>query len=328
MKIAIDAMGADNGVYPIVEGVREALKNKDFFAYLVGDSEQISEALKQNKSSRIEIVHCQDFIRMEEQASAAAKRKESSIYVAMEMCKEKKADALISAGHSGATMSLATLRLGRINGVSRPAICTMMPTISERPSLVLDVGANTDCKPEFLVDFALMGYEYAKSVLGYPNPRVGLLSNGEEDTKGNELVKETFKILKDYDFFKGNVEGNDIFNASVDVVVCDGYTGNIALKVSEGVASSVSYLLKKEIKKSYFSMLMASLLKGAFSSLKQKMDYAEYGGAPLLGINGNVIISHGKSNARAIECAIYQAIRTIESDVSNKIQNAMKKRLS
>ena len=323
IKIAIDAMGADHGVQPIIDGLLAALKQEAFFAYLIGDCKLINQHLKVAHKN-IEIIHCDDYIRMEEQASVAARRKESSIYVAMELLKNNQADALISAGHSGATMSLATLRLGRIAGVSRPAICTMMPTIKKQPSLILDAGANTDCKPEFLKHFAIMGYEYAKNVLGYADPRVGLLANGEEDSKGNELTKEAFKLLRPYSFFKGNVEGNDIFNGSVDVIVCDGYSGNIVLKASEGVASSVFTLLKSEIKKSPLAMLGALLLKSSFKVLKQQTDYAEYGGAPLLGVNGNVIISHGKSNARAIECAIYQALKTKRTEINQEIVRAFK----
>lgn len=321
IKVVIDAMGADYGVQPIIDGLREALKKRDLFAYLVGDSKMIYQCLGESHKN-IEVVHCDDYIRMEEHASVAARRKESSIYVAMELLKSGKADALISAGHSGATMSLATLRLGRIAGVERPAICTVMPTIKRRPSLILDAGANTDCKPGFLKCFAIMGYEYAKNILGYESPRVGILANGEEDSKGNELTKETFKILSSYDFFKGNVEGNDIFNGSVDVVVCDGYTGNIVLKASEGIASSIISLLKDEVKKSPLAVFGSFLMKSSFSALKKEIDYAEYGGAPLLGVNGNVIISHGKSNARAIECAIYQAIETKRMEIVEKITKA------
>lgn len=318
-RIAIDAMGADSGIFPIVQGIKQAFDKEDFFAYIIGDSVQIEKFLGDFSRERIEVIHCDDYIRMDEQASSATRRKDSSIFIAMEMLRNKQVDALVSAGHSGATMSLATLRLGRISGVNRPAICTIMPTIADTPSVVLDAGANTDCKPIYLHDFALMGYEYAKNVLGYTEPRVGLLANGEEDTKGNELTKETFNILKKYPFFKGNVEGNDIFNGSIEVIVCDGYTGNIVLKTSEGVADSVVSLLKNQIKKSFIGMLGAILLRNVFKSLKKKMDYAEYGGAPLLGVNGNVVISHGKSNARAIENAIYQAINTIKADMPNKL---------
>ncbi|PAF48885.1 phosphate acyltransferase [Helicobacter sp. 12S02232-10] len=322
LKIVIDAMGADNGVLPIVEGVSKALSSKQFQAVLVGDESAIKPLISKGIADKIEIVHCSDFIRMEESASVAIKRKDSSIYIGTELVKECNADAIVSAGHSGATMSLATLKIGRIHGVSRPAICTLMPSITQNPSMILDAGANTDCKPEYLVDFAIMGYEYAKNVMGYANPKVGLLANGEEDSKGNELTKEAFKILKSYNFFKGNVESNDIFNGSVEVVVCDGFSGNIVLKAAEGVANSIGYILKSEIKSSIWGILGGLLLKGAFANLKKKMDYAEYGGAPLLGVNKTVIISHGKSNARAIECAVYQAIRAIESNVCDKIAQA------
>ncbi|PAF47149.1 phosphate acyltransferase [Helicobacter sp. 12S02634-8] len=322
LKIVIDAMGADNGVAPIIEGVKRALSHKEFQAILVGDKDLIAPFISSALAKKVEIAHCADFIKMEESAAVAAKRKDSSIYVGSELLRESRADALVSAGHSGATMSLATLKIGRIQGVSRPAICTLMPSITDSPSMILDAGANTDCKPEYLVDFAIMGCEYAKNVMGYPRPRVGLLANGEEDSKGNELTKEAFKILKNYEFFKGNVEGNDIFNGSVDVIVCDGFSGNIVLKAAEGVAGAISHILKSEIKSSWLHMLGGALLKGAFANLKKKMDYAEYGGAPLLGVNKTVIISHGKSNARAIECAIYQALRAIESQVCEKIAQA------
>ncbi|PAF43753.1 phosphate acyltransferase PlsX [Helicobacter sp. 11S03491-1] len=322
LKIVIDAMGADNGVSPIVDGVRKALDNKNFQAILVGNEELIKPLISKDIASKVQIVHCLDYIKMEESASVAAKRKDSSIYQGMELVRNSQADAIVSAGHSGATMSLATLRVGRIEGVSRPAICTLMPTIASHPSMILDAGANTDCKPEYLVDFAIMGYEYAKSVMGYPSPRIGLLANGEEDSKGNDLTKEAFKSLKSYEFFKGNVESNDIFNGSIDVVVCDGFSGNIVLKASEGVAIAINSILKKEIKSSMLRILGGLLLKGAFYNLKKKMDYAEYGGAPLLGVNKTVIISHGKSNDRAIECAIYQAIKAIEADVCEKITQA------
>ena len=194
-----------------------------------------------------------------------------------------------------------------------------MPNITDKPSIILDAGANTDCKPEYLVDFAIMGYEYAKNVVGFEKPRLGLLSNGEEDNKGNELTKATFKLLKSFDFFKGNVEGRDIFNGSVDVIVCDGFSGNLVLKASEGVAFAISNVLKKEIKSCICSMFGALFLGGVFKRLKKKMDHSEYGGAPLLGVQKVVIISHGSSNARAIECAIYQALHAISSDICAKL---------
>lgn len=327
LKIALDAMGADDGIKPVVNGLLNALKQKQFHAYLIGEESLLKNFLDScNISSdilqRLEIIHADDYIKMTEQASNANKRKETSIFQAIQLLKNEVVQACISAGHSGATMSLATLQIGRISGVSRPAICTCMPTITPNPSIILDAGANTDCKPEYLVDFAIMGYHYAKNVLGYNQPRVGILANGEEDSKGNELTKQAFKLLQSYEFFKGNVEGSDIFNGSVDVVVCDGFMGNLVLKASEGVASSINMILKQEIKSSVLNMLGYALLKKAFDNLKKKIDYAEYGGAPLLGIKKPVIISHGKSNARAIECAIYQAIQAIDSQICEIIQNA------
>ena len=325
-KIAIDVMGADHGIEPIVLGVVEALKHREFQALIVGDEAKISPLLPSELVNRVQIVHCLDYVKMEESATNASKRKETSIFVATELVREGKADALVSPGHSGATMSLATLKLGRIKGVSRPAICTTMPTINGNPSMILDAGANTDCKPEYLVDFAIMGHEYAKSVMGYANPRVGLISNGEEDTKGNELTKATFPLLKEFEFFQGNVEGRDIFNGSVDVVVCDGFSGNLVLKASEGVASAISQILKQEIKKCPIRTLGAMLMKGAFKNLKKKIDHSEYGGAPLLGVKNVVIISHGSSNARAIECAVYQALHALDSDICAKLEKVFESR--
>ena len=328
-KIAVDVMGADHGAMPIVQGAIAAAKARECKVLLVGDEKEIVPVLSQSgvaygESERVEVVHCSDYIRMEESATDALKRKDSSIYIATDLVRDGKADALVSPGHSGSTMSLATLRLGRIDGVSRPAICTLMPTITDKPSMILDAGANTDCKPEYLVEFAIMGYEYARSVMGYDDNaiRVGLLANGEEESKGNELTKAAFTLLRDYPFFKGNVEGNDIFNGSVDVIVCDGFSGNLVLKASEGVASSISHILKQEIKSSPLRLLGGLLLKGAFANLKKKIDYAEYGGAPLLGVKQVAIISHGKSNARAIENAVYQALRACEAKVCEHIAQA------
>lgn len=325
LRVAIDVMGADKGVQPIVLGALDAIKKREFEAILVGDESQISpliSPLSNELKSRVKIKHCADYIRMEESATEALKRNESSIFVATELVKNGEADALVSPGHSGATMSLATMRIGRIKGISRPAICTLMPTTTDKPSMILDAGANTDCKSEYLLEFAIMGNEYATSVMGYENVRVGLLANGEEESKGNELTKGAFKLLKNYPFFIGNVESGDIFNGSTDVIVCDGFSGNLVLKAAEGVASAVSKILKDDIKTSPTKILGGILLKGSFNVLKKKLDYAEYGGAPLLGVNKVVIISHGKSNERAIECAVYQALKALESKVCERIEKA------
>jgi glycerol-3-phosphate acyltransferase PlsX len=326
MRIAIDAMGGDFGPEPIIKGVVEALKEKDFIAYLVGDEKQIKPEIPTNLLEKVRFINSEDVISMSDSATDAIKRKESTIYKSIELLKEKQVDAVVSAGHSGATMSLATLRLGRIKGIKRPAIVTFMPNIKKSYTLVLDVGANVDCDAINLYQFALMGEVYAKVVLNKENPKVGLLSNGEEETKGNSVTKEAFKLCKPHcDSFIGNVEGGDIFKGEVDVVVCDGFVGNIVLKTSEGAAEVISTLIKNEIYSSgILQKIGAFLLKPVFKALKKATDYAEYGGAPLLGVNGCVIISHGKSNSKAIKNAIFQAIKYVENDVTKKIENSLK----
>ncbi len=323
IRIAIDAMGGDFGPEPIIEGVVDALDQKKFFPILVGDREQITSFLPEFYLDKVEIVDASDVIAMSDQATQALKRKESSIYKAVELVREGKADGVVSAGHSGATMTLATLRIGRLPGISKPALATIMPTIASK-TLLLDVGAVTDCTAQNLYEFAIMGEVYAQKVLGLVTPKVGLLSNGEEDSKGNALTKEAFKLMQDVPGFQGNVEGSDIFNASVDVVVCDGYTGNIVLKASEGVVSTVFTLMKTHIKKSIPAKIGAFLMKKkVFKKLKEKVDYAEYGGAPLLGVKGCAIISHGKSNAKAIKNAIFQAIAYSDSGVNGAIEELL-----
>jgi glycerol-3-phosphate acyltransferase PlsX len=327
IRIAIDAMGGDFGPEPIIEGVIQALDEKIFLPILVGDREQIFHHLPQYYLEHVEIVEASDIISMSDSATQALKRKNSSIYKAVELVRDKRADAVVSAGHSGATMALATLRIGRLPDISKPALATIMPSLSPiANTLLLDVGAVTDCTPKNLYEFAVMGEVYAQKVLGLRKPSVGLLANGEEDSKGNALTKEAFKLMRDVPGFKGNVEGNDIFNGSVDVVVCDGYTGNIALKASEGVASTIFALMKTQIRKSIPAKIGALLMKKkVFKKLKNKVDYAEYGGAPLLGINGCAIISHGKSNAKAIKNAIFQAIAYNNSKVNIAIEELLLK---
>ncbi len=328
-KIAIDAMGGDNGSAPIIEGTLQALKEKKFIAILVGKEEIISSQIPLKYKKYIEIVNADDIISMKDVATNALKRKESSIYKAIDLVREKKADGVISAGHSGATMSLATLRMGRIKGVTRPAIATLMPTtVNNKFSLVLDVGANVDSKPIHLFEFGIMGEAYAKDVLKISNPKIGLLSNGEESSKGNEVTKEAYSMLKSLSSFVGNIEGNNIFDGSVDVVVCDGFVGNILLKTSEGVADSITKIIKKNVRKSPLAITGAILMKKVFKILKKQVDYDEYGGAPLIGIDGCAIISHGKSNAKAVKNAIFQAINfsnsNINEDIRNKLQNLKK----
>ena len=325
VKVAIDAMGGDFGPKPIIEGVTQALKEKNFKPILVGDEEEIKKYLPANLHNKVSFINSTDYIKMDEHATDALRRKESSIYKAIDLVRINKADAVVSAGHSGATMSLATLRIGRIKGIKRPAIATFMPTIKKTYALVLDVGANVDSDSENLYQFALMGEIYSREVLHHNNPKVGLLSNGEEDVKGNSVTKEAFVKLKNTSTFIGNVEGNDIFKGNVDVVVCDGFVGNILLKTSEGVADTIVTLIKEEVRKSgLISKVGALLMRRVFKALKKSIDYAEYGGAPLLGVNGCVIVSHGKSNAKAIKNAIFQAINYTEADITAKIETKLK----
>jgi len=324
LKIAIDAMGGDFGPTPIVEGVIDALKkDRHFTAILVGKKDELLPLIPQKFSDRIIIHHCDDVIDMHDNATDALKRKDSSAYQAIQLVKDNEADAYVSAGHSGASMSLATLRIGRIKGVSRPAIATLLPTVNGA-TLVLDVGANVDCDANNLKEFAVMGQAYAHDVLDIDNPLIGLLSNGEEESKGNEVSKEAFKLLNGLPNFVGNVEGNDIFNGTVDVVVCDGFIGNIMLKTAEGVADTIGKIIKKNLRRSLVSITGAVLMRKVFKKLKLKVDYAEYGGAPLIGVKAPVIIAHGKSNAKAIKNAIFQAIATADSNLNLHIEEKLK----
>ncbi len=324
INIAIDAMGGDFGEKPIIEGVIEALKEKPFNAILVGNPQVLKPLIPKNLEQYIQYENANEVFSMDENATDALKRKETTIYKTIELIKNGKAKAAVSAGHSGASMSLATLRLGRLKGISRPAIATLMPnTVSK--TLFLDVGANTDCKAENLFQFAIMGDAYAKEIMKISKPRLALLSNGEEECKGNELTKEAHQLMKQIPSFVGNAEGRDIFNGEVDVLVCDGFDGNVILKACEGVATAIIQILKNEIKQSLVSKIGALLMKPSFKRLKKHIDWQEYGGAPLLGVNGCVIISHGKSDARAIKNAIFQAINFSESNINQTIEKELEK---
>ncbi len=325
LKIAVDAMGGDFGPEPIMEGLCNALKNNNnFTAIAVGDKNKLETLIPPFLAHRIEILHTLDVINMSDSATDALKRKESTIYKAIELVKNGEAHAVVSAGHSGASMSLATLRIGRIKGVNRPAIATLMPTRENQNTLVLDVGANVDCDAKNLFEFAIMGQVYAEDVLQLDEPLVGLLSNGEEETKGNEVTKEAYKLISKIPNFAGNVEGNDIFKGTVDVVVCDGFIGNILLKTAEGVADTISGIIKKSLKRSLISITGAVLMRKVFKNLKVRVDYAEYGGAPLLGVKAPVIVAHGKSNPKAIQNAIFQAINSASSNLNNDIEERLK----
>ncbi|HEF9324828.1 phosphate acyltransferase PlsX [Campylobacter coli] len=324
IDIAIDAMGGDFGEKPIIEGVIEALKERPFNAILVGNPNILRPLIPKNLEQYIQYENANEVFSMNENATDALKRKETTIYKTIELVKNGKAKAAVSAGHSGASMSLATLRLGRLKGVLRPAIVTLMPNTTSK-TLFLDVGANTDCKAENLFQFAIMGDAYAKEIMKISKPRLALLSNGEEECKGNELTKEAHQLMKQIPSFVGNAEGRDIFNGEVDVLVCDGFDGNVILKACEGVATAIIHILKNEIKQSLISKIGALLMKPSFKRLKKHIDWQEYGGAPLLGVNGCVIISHGKSDARAIKNAIFQAINFSESNINQIIEKELEK---
>lgn len=317
MRVALDAMGGDFAPAVTVEGAVEAVKEgEDIEIILVGDEASIKRELSGKKypPNRLQIRHASQTIGMDEPAlSAVRKKKDSSIRRAVELVKNREADAAVSAGHSGAAMAIALLMLGASRGVDRPAIATIMPTL-KGPFVLIDAGANVDCAPENLFQFALMGDAYCRAMLGMQEPRIALLSIGEEDTKGNVLTKEAFGLLRDSDIrFIGNIEGKDIFSGNADVVVCDGFIGNIVLKTSEGLADVILKMLRREIADVATGRIGYLFMKPALRNFKKKTDYAEYGGAPLLGINGTCIISHGRSSAKAIRNAI-----KVAAEFSNK----------
>jgi glycerol-3-phosphate acyltransferase PlsX len=310
MKVALDAMGGDFGPEVMISGAIEALTAYDIEIILVGDRQRITDTLKDKKypSERLSIYHASETVEMHESPSVALrKKKDSSIRRAVELVKNGEADAVVSAGHSGVMMAASLIVIGKLPNVDRPAIATLMPS-TKGFFVLLDVGATVDCKPLNLLEFAHMGNAYAKVIFNAPSPRIALLSIGEEDTKGNEVTKEAFKYLKNSSLnFVGNMEGKDIFAGEADVVVCDGFIGNIALKVSEGIVEAVMKMLKKEISDSMVGKLGYLMIKPAMKEFKKKIDYSEYGGAPLLGINGTSIISHGRSSSHAIKNAIKMA---------------------
>lgn len=328
MKIAVDAMGGDFAPEEVVNGAILACRDLGAEVILVGDEKRIVDLLKTHSVSglKLEIKNATEVIEMgDHPAQAVKKKKDSSLVVANRLVKEGIAAAVISAGNTGAAMSASLLTLGRIKGIDRPAIASPMPT-TKGVSVLLDAGANADCDPENLVQFALMGSIYAEQVFGFPNPRVGLLSIGEEETKGNKLTVEAHQLLKQSGInFIGNIEGRDVHHGECEVIVCDGFVGNIVLKLSEGLAGALFGQIKRALTENWISTAGALLAKGAFKNLKSRMDYTEYGGAPLLGLNGISIISHGSSNAKAIKNAIRAAIKAVNEDVVGKIAMSLNK---
>jgi len=329
ITIAVDAMGGDFAPNEIVKGAHMAADDPELNIVLVGKEDQINDELgKLCLRGNIGIKHASEVIGMGEHAARAVRAKpNSSISIAAQLVKENKADALVSAGNTGATMSAALLKIGRIKGVLRPAIAVVIPA-PKKPVVLLDVGANADCKPENMVQFANMGRVYSSKVVGVSEPTIGLLSVGEEREKGSELILNTHKLMESVTGFVGNVEGNDIFDAKVDVVVCDGFTGNVALKLTEGLTSAFFSEIKTAVKSSFFGKLGGFLLAPTFKSLKNKLNQEEYGGAYLLGIDGVCVIGHGNSNARAVRNAIMVAKRAVSENIILEIKKTFRGKIT
>lgn len=329
-RIALDAMGGDFAPNPIVAGAIKAQSELDVEVILVGEPDRIQACLKeQGATQKFEIVAAEGTIEMDEEPLSALRRKpNASINQAMKLVKEGRADAVVSAGHSGAAMAAALLRVGRLRGIERPAIAAIFPTIvPDKSVLILDVGANVDCKPKYLEQFAVMGSIYSQYVSGVENPQVGLLNIGEEKSKGNDLAINVYTSLsKSTEIcFAGNAEGRDVLSGDFDVIVCDGFVGNILLKFAEAVGSIVVQMLKEELPRGTRGKVGATILKPNLQRLKQRIDAAEHGGALLLGVNGVCIISHGSSDAIEISNAIRSAMGAIENQVLSHLQDRIKK---
>ena len=325
-RIAIDAMGGDHAPGEIVAGAIRAQAELDVEVLLVGEPQAIESSLKQHSdSSKIEIVPAEDVVAMDEEPLVSLKRKpKASINVAMDLVKQKRADAVVSAGHSGAAMAAALLRLGRLKGIDRPAIGAVFPTmVAGKPVIVLDVGANVDCRPKYLEQFAVMGSVYSQYVLGISEPKVGLLNIGEEECKGNDLAIRTHQLLQENPrvTFIGNAEGRDVLSGNFDVIVCDGFVGNVLLKFAEAVGEIVLQILKEELPQGLSGQLGTALLKPNLKRIKQRIDHAEHGGGLLLGVDGVCIISHGSSQAPSIFNAVRLAKEAIDNQVLERIQS-------
>ena len=326
--IALDAMGSDRAPKPEVEGAIQAARRFGIQVSIVGPEERLRAEFQRHPFSRslpISIVHASEVITMDDKAVQAVRAKrDSSMRVGLRLVREGKADAFISAGNTGAAMATAKMVLGGLPGVDRPALVAIIPTATRTVTALLDVGANVDCKPHNLEQFAVMGEIYFRSMFGTARPRVGLLSIGEEEGKGNELTRESFSLLKQLPLnFVGNVEGRDIYSGKVDVIVADGFVGNVALKTSEGVANLVRATLKETLAETITRQVGYLLSRSAFSDFKKRLDHTEYGGAPLLGVKGACFITHGSSNANAIKNAIRVASEFVERGITANIEKEM-----
>jgi glycerol-3-phosphate acyltransferase PlsX len=328
VRIALDAMGGDHGPEELIAGAILALEETDLELTLVGDESAIGSCLEKlnpvsSVAKRMQVHHTTEVVEMgESPVDAIRKKKKSSVMLAFDLAKKGEAVAVVSAGNSGATLAAGMRKLGRIKNISRPGIANAFPTLN-KPVIMMDVGANVDCRPQHLFQFAVMASAFA-SVYNLKSPRVGILSIGEEAGKGNQLVKETWSLLADSSLnFVGNVEGRELFMGNVDVIVCDGFVGNISLKVSEGLVEASTQMIREGIMSSTIAKFGYLLARPVFKKIKKRVDYAEYGGAPLLGLNGTGIICHGKSNAIAIKNAILVAKQVVEIDVNSKIISSL-----
>lgn len=321
--IAVDAMGGDFGPSVVVPGAIDAARLHDLHVLFVGDTPKVEAELAKLDLANVhfDIVQADDVVHMNEKPSDILRRKKNaSIQVACRLVKDGKADAVVSAGHSGATVACGMFIMGRLPGVERPALAALLPT-EKNPVVVLDAGANVDCRPYHLFQFGLMGDAFARDLLGYAAPRVSLLSIGEEEGKGNSQVKEAYELLKLAQNlnFVGNAEGRDIFTGDIDVVVCDGFVGNVVVKMSEGLASALVRMLKRLFTSGFLPALGGMLAKGAFKKFATTIDYAEYGGAPLLGLQGLAIVCHGRSSARAMQNAIKMAGTFVRKGTNDRL---------
>ena len=324
MKIIVDAMGGDNAPMAPVEAAVRAVKELDVEIVLVGKKEVVEKELSayDYPNDKISIANADEVItNHEEPAKAVRSKKNASVVVAANMLKKGEGDAMLSMGNTGALLASGLLIVGRIKGILRPALATLLPS-AKGPKMLIDAGANTNCKPENLVQFGIMGSIYMKNVLGIESPTVGLMSNGEEEGKGDELTKETFPLLKKAPInFIGNIEGRDVMEGTADVITCDGFVGNVILKTVEGMGHVVSTKVKNIFMKNLFTKLGAIFVMGGLNEFKQSMDYREYGGAPLLGTNRPVIKGHGSSDGKAVFSAIRQAKKFVETNLIEEIVN-------
>ncbi len=323
--IAVDAMGSDRAPKPEIEGALLAARHYNVKILLVGPEERLRSELRNHSSAEylpIEVVNATQVIGMHEKAVQAVRSKrDSSLHVGLRLVKNKAASGFVTAGNTGAAMTAAKMVLGALPGVDRPGLAMVFPTSAGTPCILIDVGANVDCKPHNISQFAVMGEMYYRAIFGKKKPTVGLLSIGEEETKGNELTRQAYALLKELPLdFIGNVEGRDLYNGRVDVIVCDGFVGNVALKISEGLVEAVRILLKESLRSTITSQVGALLSRRAFVDFKKRLDYTEYGGAPLLGIRGVAIVGHGASNVNAIKNAIRVTTQFAESGINERIE--------